>query len=326
MGKTMIARVIILLAIVLVASGCSREQRREIHAETVPHPTSRNVSSKGGEVIPDTARIDRVADVVRDPTRDSLPADPHLAEQIVRGFHIVRDTRKHAAKYVGNDFDCANCHLNVGQRERGLPYVGVAATFPQYRSREGRLISLEDRIRSCFERSLNGTPPPFDAPELLSVAAYITWLSRGTEIGGPRKWSGKNTIAGEHLLPIEKLDVGRGETLYLEKCVLCHGKDGQGVDLAIAKAGPLWGPRSWNDGAGVSRVYTLAGFIRYAMPLTNPGSLSDEDAQHIAAFIDSHTRPAFAHKRKDYPNGDTPIDAVYYPRYSKNPLMAERGR
>jgi cytochrome c len=59
------------------------------------------------------------------------------------------------------------------------------------------------------------------------------------------------------------------------------------------------------------------------MPLTNPGSLTDEEAQHIAAFINSKERPVFSDKAKDYPNGDTPIDAVYYPIYKRNPLMQQ---
>ena len=57
------------------------------------------------------------------------------------------------------------------------------------------------------------------------------------------------------------------------------------------------------------------------MPLTAPGSLSDEDAQHISAFINSHERPSYAGKARDYPGGDVPVDAVYYPRYPSNPLM-----
>ncbi|MEW5929303.1 MAG: hypothetical protein AB1941_17755 [Gemmatimonadota bacterium] len=40
-----------------------------------------------------------------------------------------------------------------------------------------------------------------------------------------------------------------------------------------------------------------------------------------ASAIDSHERPSFAGKARDFPNGDVPVDAVYYPRYAKNPLV-----
>ena len=63
------------------------------------------------------------------------------------------------------------------------------------------------------------------------------------------------------------------------------------MQIGDKKAGPLWGDGSWNDGAGAARVYTLAGILRYTMPYLNPGSLTDEEAQSVAAFITSKPRP-----------------------------------
>ncbi len=79
------------------------------------------------------------------------------------------------------------------------------------------------------------------------------------------------------------------------------------------KPGPLWGPDSWNDGAGASRVYTLAGIIRYAMPYLDPGSLTDQEAQELAAFITSKPRPSYPFKAQDYLTEKLPADSVYYP-------------
>jgi thiosulfate dehydrogenase len=100
--------------------------------------------------------------------------------------------------------------------------------------------------------------------------------------------------------------------LFLERCTTCHGTDGQGVFVGDKRPGPLWGPDSWNDGAGAARVYTLAGIIRYSMPYLNPGSLTDEEAQHLAAFINSKPRPAFPFKTSDYRTEKLPADGVYY--------------
>ena len=83
----------------------------------------------------------------------------------------------------------------------------------------------------------------------------------------------------------------KGEAIYVERCATCHGPDGQGVQIGDKIAGPALGTRSWNDGAGAARVYTLAGMIRYSMPYLDPGNITDEDAQHVAAFIDSKPRP-----------------------------------
>ena len=102
--------------------------------------------------------------------------------------------------------------------------------------------------------------------------------------------------------------------MFVDKCGTCHGTDGQGVQIGDKKAGPLWGPDSWNDGAGAARVYTLAGIIRYSMPYLDPGSLTDEEAQQVAAFITSQPRPRYPFKETDYLSASIPVDAVYYER------------
>jgi cytochrome c len=50
------------------------------------------------------------------------------------------------------------------------------------------------------------------------------------------------------------------------------------------------------------------------MPYLDPGSLSDADAQHVAAFITSQPRPRYPYKDRDYAGGKAPVDAVYYHR------------
>ena len=48
------------------------------------------------------------------------------------------------------------------------------------------------------------------------------------------------------------------------------------------------------------------------MPYLNPGSLTDEEAQQVAAFINAKPRPAFPYKQTDYLTEKLPGDAVYY--------------
>jgi len=282
-----------------------------------PPPAGRHASAADSApsvpLIPATATLNDVNRVVRDPERGGLPADSMVAARVVQGYRIFRHTGQYAAAFVGNGMSCGNCHLNAGQRDRGMPLVGVAGVFPEYRTRSGRLISLEDRIRDCFERSMNGTAPGYDAPELLAVAAYVAWLSEGQAMGKSPPWRGRNTIAREAQVPVARLDTAAGHALYARACIGCHGADGQGVAVGGATPGPLWGPRSWNDGAGMARVYTAAGFIRHAMPLTAPGSLTDREAQDVAAYINAQPRPSYARKAEDYPGAKIPPDAVYYP-------------
>jgi len=180
------------------------------------------------------------------------------------------------------------------------------------------LYSLNDRIVDCFLRSENATgavedeSPSTTSPEVLALSAYLTWLARGSEVGKNPPWRGQNVIEASNLIPVEKLDPRRGEALFMEHCTNCHGEDGQGVAIGDKKPGPLWGPDSWNDGAGAARIYTLAGIIRYAMPYLDPGRLTDEEAQQIAAFVNSKPRPQYPFKHQDYRTEKLPPDSVYY--------------
>jgi thiosulfate dehydrogenase len=269
-------------------------------------------------LVPATTTMVTAWQIPLDPQQNLAVADAKLADQIRWGYRIFVDTPREAPRFTGGSVSCINCHLNAGQRERALPLVGVAGMFPEYNNRAARLISLADRVVDCFLRSENATAHSVDdlptpaAKEVLALSAYITWLARGHGVGVNPAWRGRNAIAADRLIPVAKLDHRAGEAIYTERCVSCHGADGQGVQIGDKKAGPLWGPGSWNDGAGAARVYTLAGIIRYTMPYLNPGSLTDEEAQQVAAFITSKPRPVYPFKNRDYSGSKVPVDAVYY--------------
>jgi thiosulfate dehydrogenase len=271
-------------------------------------------------------------DIPKNPLTDKTLDDSRLSKDIRWGFKLFTSTPAEAKPFTPSKMTCANCHLNAGQRERALPLVGVAGMFPEYNRRSGRLYSLNDRIVDCFLRSENATgvlgaggdatgagggemllPSP-TSKEVLAIAAYLTWLARGSEMGKNPAWRGQNTIAAKALIPVNALDRQKGEAIFMERCTSCHGADGQGVAIGDKKPGPLWGPDSWNDGAGAARVYTLAGIIRYSMPYLDPGSVTDEEAQQLAAFITSKPRPVYPFKQQDYLSDALPSDSVYYPR------------
>ena len=283
-------------------------------------------------LIPPWETMETAWDYPKNPLTDSLMGNSYIAEQIKTGFLIFTNTPENAPRFSGNKLSCSNCHLNAGQKDKAMALVGIAGMYPEYNKRAGRLMTLEDRIVECFMRSSNATAaidsittgagydprnevlPATSSKEVLAVSAYLSWLSAGYPVGKKPAWRGQNVLAQDKLIPIEKLDPKVGERVYMDKCISCHGDDGQGVEIGDKKAGPLWGPNSWNDGAGAARVYTLAGIIRYMMPYLDPGNLSDEEAQHIAAFITSRPRPIYPFKDKDYPTEKLPIDAVYYQR------------
>ena len=314
------ARTLTTVAALLCAASCSR---------TPVQRTSSGVPL-AGPLIPARTTMVTAWDVPKNPLNDTSLDDSRLSKDIRWGFRIFTNTPGEAARFTPSRVSCNNCHLNAGQRERSLPLVAVAGMFPEYNRRSGRLYSLGDRIVDCFLRSENATGmidegqragdsehealPSLTSKEVLALSAYLAWLARGSEVGKNPTWRGQNVIASEHLIPVEKLEPRKGEAIFMERCTTCHGADGQGVAVGDKKPGPLWGPDSWNDGAGASRVYTLAGIIRYAMPYLDPGSLTDEEAQQVAAFITSKPRPIYPFKAQDYRTEKLPPDSVYYTR------------
>jgi thiosulfate dehydrogenase len=286
-------------------------------------------SSMSGPLISSATAMETGWDLVKNPLTDSIGGGPERSALVRTGFRIFTQTPEYAGRFSGNGLSCGHCHLNAGQREKALPLVGVAAAFPEFNRRAGREFTLEDRIAGCFLRSMNATGAPAmvaahdpdsaaatvrESAEAGALAAYISWLSDGYARGDALPWRGLNAIPDTARIPVAALDSARGSELYAAKCGTCHGEEGGGVAIGDIKAGPLWGPASWNDGAGAARVYTLAGMIRFMMPYVDPGSLTDEEAQQIASFICAQPRPVYPFKSADYRSGNLPPDAVYYKR------------
>lgn len=235
------------------------------------------------------------------PDEASLPHDD-WGETVRYGKQLVADTQHQAPAYVGNRLNCASCHLDAGTTPNAGPYVGVYGTFPQYRSRSGRVDILEDRINDCFRRSLNGKPLPPDSREMRAMVAYMAWLSSGVPVG--------QRVPGQgmpKLQPAHPPDLKKGGQVFSQKCASCHGPNGQG----LGNNPPLWGDHSFNIGAGMARLSNAAGFIKQNMPRGNGGTLTDEEAVNVAAFMLSHPRPDFPDKVKDWPKGDKPKDSPY---------------
>ena len=191
--------------------------------------------------------------------------------------------------------------MGDGLKADHMPFIGVYARFPQYRPRSATVEIIEDRINDCFERSMNGKALARDSRAMRDMVAYLAFLSYGIPVGAQ--------VEGQGIPRIDPLpgDTLRGREVFAATCTVCHGADGQGTTVAP----PLWGPHSYNIGAGMARIRTAAAFIKIAMPFDKPGTLTPQQAYDVATYLNTRPRPDFARKAGDWPNGDPPPDVAY---------------
>ena len=238
--------------------------------------------------------------------RDAPDPEGPVGEAIALGRRILTHTAENAPAYAGNALNCTSCHLDGGRTPWAAPWVGIWGVFPEYRSRNAKVNALQDRINDCFERSLNGRALPVDSREMIGILAYMQWLSREVPTG--------KSVSGRAFLRIKSMqapDPVRGAQIYVQKCVVCHGDTGQGAASGDIVYPPLWGPKSFNIGAGMARLNTAAAFVKANMPLGQGGSLTDQEAFDVTAFFTRQPRPDFTGKREDWPKGGKPDDARY---------------
>lgn len=242
----------------------------------------------------------RVAAAAPAPDRALPPGQ--LGEAVKLGKELFEQTGTHplTKPYVRNALRCASCHPDSGAHPTAASLLGAATAYPAWSRRERSVITLEDRILNCFMRSMDGVRPPNGSKPSVALAAYLTWLSTGQPVRmNPSGPTGPRAPRRLDVDP-DAVSLAHGARVYRERCALCHGEDGQGPP-------PLWGPRSFNAGAGLADVAKLASWVKVTMPPDDP-DLSERDAADVAAFVNSKPRHDFVLKEHLPP----PQQAVAY--------------
>jgi thiosulfate dehydrogenase len=218
-------------------------------------------------------------------------------------------------KAISNGMNCQNCHLDAGTKPFGNNYSAVASTYPKLRARSGAEETIEKRVNDCFERSLNGEALADDSHEMKAIVAYITWLGKDVKKGNSPKGSGLVELA----FLDRPANAESGKLVYDQHCIVCHGKNGEGIALADGTGyqfPPLWGKYSYNIGAGLFRLSRFAGYVKANMPMGatyDAPVLSDEQAWDVAAYVNSLPRPE-KDLSNDWPDiSKKPIDHPFGP-------------
>lgn len=250
-----------------------------------------------------------------------IPEGPE-GDMIRYGLALIKNTAYYigpdgvAGQYLGNKMNCTNCHLDAGTRPYGYNYFSTYGNYPQYRSRENAVLSIEQRVNNCVERPHNGIPLPLDSKEMIAIVSYLKFLSKGVPIGAQMKGSGGIDLT----FPDRPADPLRGRKIFLRDCASCHMEDGQGKwlpDSSGYEYPPLWGRYAYQPGSSMFRVIKAARFIKANMPFGiaswDKPKLTDEEALDVAAYINSpeHLRPVkggadyenIGTKYVDYPFG-----------------------
>ncbi len=246
------------------------------------------------------------------PPESAMPGGDY-GKVIRLGEQVFMQTGKYAGRYVGNDLNCASCHLDAGRKPDSAPMWASFIHYPAFRTKTGKVDTLASRIQGCFQFSMNGKAPPQDDEIMTALQTYAFWLAKGAPVGTPLPGSGYPKLKK----PAQPADYLRGEKVYAQNCALCHGADGLGQRAGDHQVfPPLWGPRSFNWGAGMHQLGNAAGFIQANMPLGKGGTLSEQDAWDVAMFMNSHERPqdprflgTVEATRKKY--HDDPADSMY---------------
>jgi cytochrome c len=141
------------------------------------------------------------------------------------------------------------------------------------RKRDLRLISLTLLVAGCTCQAQ--AQERYGIGRTATPAEIAGW---NIDIGGN---DGSNLPAGSGT-------VERGQTVFAEQCVSCHGDKGQGGigDRLVGGEGTLASPKPVKTvGSYWPYAPTLFDYIRRAMPMNAPQSLSDTDVYAVSAYV-----------------------------------------
>lgn len=241
-------------------------------------------------------------------------------ELIWYGYQLIRNTSQYLGPHgkvatIANGLNCQNCHLEGGTKPFGNNFGKVSATYPLYRARNNAVQTIQDRINDCMTRSLNGKPLGASSREMKAIEAYIVWLDKDVPKG--------LVLPGTKVKALPLLDRPadpiNGKLVYQAKCMICHGREGQGqqkLDHSGYDYPPLWGPESYNDGAGMFRLKSIAAFVYSNMPFGTDYQhpvLTKEEAWDVGSFVNSQPRPHLDQSKDWQQLIKKPIDFPYGP-------------
>ena len=122
---------------------------------------------------------------------------------------------------------------------------------------------------------------------LMAVAAASPHFGTAVDPATSRAWDASIPPNGQGLPPGQG-SVSEGKAIYSQKCMACHGADGAGkpADRLTGGIGTLASPNPIKTVASFwPYATTLFDYIRRAMPIAQPRSLSNDEVYALVAYI-----------------------------------------
>lgn len=275
------------LAVALLLTGITACQQRVLAPHFYREAELKALGKTAAVPPPAATRPNGASEAFIPPDVSDIP-EGGFGDLVRKGHDIFTDTPEHAAEFVGNELRCSNCHLDAGRLANSAPLWGAWVRYPAYRNKTQSVSSYAERLQGCFMYSMDGKAPPLGDEVLASLEAYSYWMAQGAPTGKTLPGAGYPKSKQAPAPP----DYERGARVYAANCALCHGADGLGQKVEGRYVfPPLWGPDSFNWGAGMHQLDNAAAFIRANMPLGRGGTLSEQDAWDVALFMNAHERP-----------------------------------
>lgn len=250
--------------------------------------TAGSVADTALIVIPDTSKIphDAFGDAVRYGRELMISTAYYIGPEGINGH------------FTGNKLNCTNCHQDAGTKPFSFNLVMSHLRYPQYRAREGKVLSMAERVNNCVQRPHNGKPIPYESREMIAILSYLKWISQqamGKDI------SSKGDQNLDIIFPSRAADPVMGKMVYINRCARCHGENGEGKmekGFGLYTYPPLWGAEGYQPGSSMHRIAKMARWLKANMPQDSAKwdkpLLTDEEALDVAAFVNDdriHQRP-----------------------------------
>lgn len=227
------------------------------------------------------------------------------------------------ALFNGQLMNCSTCHAQGGTVPYAWPFTRTYSLFgdralqsdPAHEGEKyaplGYWRDTTTVNRDCGINCAGQGHIPVGSEEMLALNAWVKAVTDGiydregilipelklkinnTKIPGarntvfPRVLNAADPITGVRPGVAYRADWRAGKTTYDRTCASCHGKDGLGKwsDRDGYTVPPVAGPGSHTKAGGPYMAPVFAAFIQRNMPLSKPGSLTEQDALNIAAYL-----------------------------------------